>query len=120
MTSSDGMGIARQPAATALASLNSCADGLRDAEAARRLVEFGANCAEDAGREPAWIALAREFSHFFALILRLAAILALFAGHFDPGVRVCFRRSSTRLSATGCSALLCRWQIRCGCMRRPT
>ena len=85
MTSSQGIGIARLPAAAALASLNSHADGLSDSEAARRLAEFGPNRVEEARREPVWLALAREFSHFFALILWLAAILALFAEHYDPG-----------------------------------
>lgn len=85
MTNNEDTSIARLPAAAALASLDSRADGLSDAEAARRLAEFGPNRVEETRREPVWIALAREFSHFFALILWLAAILALFAEHYEPG-----------------------------------
>jgi sodium/potassium-transporting ATPase subunit alpha len=85
MTNGQGIGIARLSIAAALASLNSRAEGLSTAEAARRQREFGPNRVEEARREPVWIALAREFSHFFALILWLAAILALFAEYYEPG-----------------------------------
>jgi sodium/potassium-transporting ATPase subunit alpha len=85
MNHPDGISIARLAVPAALASLNSRAEGLSNAEVARRLGEFGPNRVEAARREPAWLALAREFSHFFALILWLAAILALYAEHYDPG-----------------------------------
>ncbi len=85
MTNGHGIGLARLPVAAALASLNSRAEGLSTAEAARRQREFGPNRVEEARHEPVWIALAREFSHFFALILWLAAILALFAEYSEPG-----------------------------------
>jgi sodium/potassium-transporting ATPase subunit alpha len=69
----------------ALASLNSKADGLPPAEAVRRLAEFGANRIEEVRGEPLWLTFAKEFTHFFALILWLAAGLAFFAEHRAPG-----------------------------------
>ena len=69
----------------ALASLNSNADGLSAPEAARRLAEFGPNRLEDVARERLWLSLAREFTHFFAIILWLAAALAFTADWLQPG-----------------------------------
>lgn len=85
MTRPDGISMARLTAEAALASLGSGPAGLGDAEAARRLTAFGPNRVEAARRDPVWLVLAREFSHFFALILWVAAGLALFAEHYDPG-----------------------------------
>ncbi|MDK9713855.1 MAG: cation-transporting P-type ATPase [Sulfuritalea sp.] len=69
----------------ALASLNTTAAGLAAPEAARRLAEFGPNHVEEVGREHLLIGFAREFTHFFAIILWLGAALAFLAEHFDPG-----------------------------------
>jgi sodium/potassium-transporting ATPase subunit alpha len=69
----------------ALASLKSSRDGLTAAEAARRLTEYGANRVEEVQREPLPLRLAREFTHFFALVLWLAAGLAFVAEWSDPG-----------------------------------
>jgi sodium/potassium-transporting ATPase subunit alpha len=69
----------------ALASLNSSMNGLAPGEAARRLAEFGANQVTVLCEEPLWLALAKEFTHFFALILWFAAGLAFFAEHRAPG-----------------------------------
>ncbi len=69
----------------ALASLKTSAAGLSAAEAARRLAEFGPNRLEEVARENLLLGLAREFTHFFALILWLAAALAFLAEHFQPG-----------------------------------
>ncbi|HXK25953.1 MAG TPA: cation-transporting P-type ATPase, partial [Myxococcota bacterium] len=69
----------------ALASLASGADGLSPAEARRRLGEFGPNRVEAARREPALVRLLREFFHFFAVILWVAAALAFFAEWSAPG-----------------------------------
>jgi len=69
----------------ALDSLNSGPDGLSGAEAARRLAEYGPNRVEEVAREPLWLRFAREFTHFFAIILWLAAALAFTAEHFAPG-----------------------------------
>jgi sodium/potassium-transporting ATPase subunit alpha len=77
--------IAEQSPDAALAALDSGPQGLSAAEARRRLAEFGSNSVEPAARDPVWLTLAREFTHFFALILWLAAALALVAEHFGPG-----------------------------------
>ena len=66
-------------------SLRTAACGLAPDEAARRLREYGPNHVEELGREHLLLAFAREFIHFFAVILWMAAALALLAEHFDPG-----------------------------------
>jgi len=71
--------------ADALASLSSSAEGLPHAEARRRLAEYGPNRIEELRREPALVRLLREFVHFFALILWVAAGLAFFAEWSAPG-----------------------------------
>jgi sodium/potassium-transporting ATPase subunit alpha len=80
-----GMSIAQQTPGAALSALGSSTRGLSASEARRRLAEFGSNRVEAAAREPLWLTLVREFSHFFALILWLAAGLAFLAEHFEPG-----------------------------------
>ena len=80
-----GMNIARLAASETLVSLGSCPTGLSGAEALRRLDEFGPNRIEPLTGQPLWLGLLMEFSHFFALILWLAAALAFLAEHFDPG-----------------------------------
>jgi calcium-translocating P-type ATPase len=69
----------------ALASLQSGPAGLSHAEARRRLGEYGPNRLEEIKREHLLLRFAREFSHFFALILWLAAGLAFLAERHDPG-----------------------------------
>ena len=71
--------------AQALASLSSGADGLSHAEARRRLDEFGPNRIEELRRESLLVRLIREFVHFFAVILWVAAGLAFFAEWSAPG-----------------------------------
>jgi sodium/potassium-transporting ATPase subunit alpha len=68
-----------------LASLHTSDRGLTAAEAQRRLAEFGPNHVEEVGRESLLLRFAREFTHFFAIILWLAAALAFLAEQFDPG-----------------------------------
>jgi magnesium-transporting ATPase (P-type) len=69
----------------AFASLNSRTDGLDLAEAKRRLVEYGRNEVEEVGREPWVVTFCKEFTHFFAIILWIAAGLAFFAEWSEPG-----------------------------------
>ena len=69
----------------ALASLKTTAAGLTAAEAARRLAEFGPNHVEEVAREHLLLGFAREFTHFFAIILWIGAALAFLADYFDPG-----------------------------------
>ena len=68
-----------------LASLHTSALGLTQAEVQRRLAEFGRNHVEEVGREPLLLRFAREFTHFFAIILWLGAALAFLAEYFEPG-----------------------------------
>ncbi|HEX7971715.1 MAG TPA: cation-transporting P-type ATPase [Thiobacillus sp.] len=68
-----------------LASLHTSAAGLTAVEARRRLAEFGPNHVEEVGREHRLLRFAREFTHFFAIILWLGAALAFLAESFDPG-----------------------------------
>ncbi len=71
--------------AEALGSLRSGAAGLSSAEAARRQKEFGLNRVERLRREGWARRLLRGFTHFFAIILWVAAGLAFFAEWQDPG-----------------------------------
>jgi calcium-translocating P-type ATPase len=71
--------------AEAYASLNGGPSGLEDAEAKRRLAEFGRNEVETVSREPLLLTFSREFGHFFAIILWIAAALAFFAEWSEPG-----------------------------------
>ena len=79
------MKIHHLPVADAFASLNSGLAGLSDAEAQRRLAEYGANEVEEVAHEALWLTFAREFVHFFAIILWIAAGLAFFAEWREPG-----------------------------------
>lgn len=72
-------------AADAVVSLNSTAKGLSSEEAARRLREYGPNRVEEVSGESTWLRFFGEFTHFFALILWLAAALAFLAEWSDPG-----------------------------------
>jgi sodium/potassium-transporting ATPase subunit alpha len=79
------MQIYQLSAADAVASLNSSPQGLSSAEAARRLAEYGPNRVEEVAGEPMLLRFLKEFTHFFALILWLAAALAFLAEWSDPG-----------------------------------
>ncbi len=67
------------------ASLHTSAAGLTASEARRRLAEFGPNRVEEVRRESLLLRFAREFTHFFAVILWLGAALAFSAEYFEPG-----------------------------------
>ena len=54
--------------------------GLSSAEAARRLTQFGANRLPEAGTVPGWRKLLGELTHFFAILLWCASVLAYLAG----------------------------------------
>ncbi|MEY3189955.1 MAG: hypothetical protein RIS10_72, partial [Pseudomonadota bacterium] len=68
----------------ALKSLKSSHDGLSQNEALRRLKEFGPNQIDKVPPESLLISFLKEFIHFFALILWLAAGLAFFADYRQP------------------------------------
>ena len=67
------------------AHLHSSAQGLTQAEAAQRLAKYGANQIEKIAEQSLVGKLLKEFTHFFALILWLAAGLAFFAEWRQPG-----------------------------------
>ncbi|HXU94183.1 MAG TPA: cation-transporting P-type ATPase [Gallionella sp.] len=67
------------------ARLHSGADGLTQAEARRRLARYGPNRIEKIAEQPLAGKLLKEFTHFFAMILWLAAGLAFFAEWREPG-----------------------------------
>jgi len=69
----------------ALHRLHTTAQGLSSAEAARRLTQFGANAIAAVPATPLWRRFARGFTHFFAVVLWIAAGLAVFAEHAEPG-----------------------------------
>ncbi len=69
----------------AFASVQSGPDGLSAGEAARRLGEFGPNEVEPVQREPLLPRFFKGFTHFFAIVLWLAAALAFFAEAREPG-----------------------------------
>jgi sodium/potassium-transporting ATPase subunit alpha len=65
--------------------LHSGADGLSQAEAVQRMARYGANRIEEIAGQAFIVRLIKEFTHFFALILWLAAGLAFVAEWKDPG-----------------------------------
>ena len=69
----------------ALSSLKSSHEGLPIAEVNCRLAEYGQNRIDKVKGESLWLVLFKEFIHFFALILWLAAGLAFFAEFQQPG-----------------------------------
>ncbi|HJW32717.1 MAG TPA: cation-transporting P-type ATPase [Holophagaceae bacterium] len=73
------------PLDEALAGLRSSPEGLTTEEAARRLVEFGPNRVEPVRNRSLLWELVRQFVHFFALILWVAAGLCFLAEWRDPG-----------------------------------
>ena len=77
--------IAQLSVEAALAGLNTRVEGLHAAEVSRRQCEFGLNRVEAIPQESLWRRFGREFIHFFALILWLAAGLAFFAESHAPG-----------------------------------
>jgi magnesium-transporting ATPase (P-type) len=71
--------------AEAFKSLNSGLSGLSNNEARHRLLEFGPNRVEKVQKRPLILQFLKGFTHFFALILWVAAGLAFFAEWKDPG-----------------------------------
>lgn len=69
----------------AIQSLGSQRGGLTSTEVQRRLAEYGKNRIEEVRRESLLWRFAKEFTHFFALILWVAAGLCFFSAWHDPG-----------------------------------
>lgn len=77
--------VAEQSIVEALRSLGSSELGLTSAQAGHRLQEYGPNRLAEIEQEARWRQLLRELTHFFAIILWIAAGLALFAETRSPG-----------------------------------
>src|SRR5678815_2701733 len=73
------------PLDVAFATLRSAPEGLSPEEVAKRRVEFGPNRIERLPATPVAIRLVRQFTHFFAVLLWVAALLALVADWWMPG-----------------------------------
>jgi magnesium-transporting ATPase (P-type) len=69
----------------ALRSLGTAPPGLSTTEAQRRLHTYGLNRIEKARGESRLASFLKQFGHFFAMILRVAAGLAFFAEWSEPG-----------------------------------
>lgn len=76
----------RHPIESLYKNLHSSAQGLSQAEALRRLARYGANRIEEISGQSVLGKLLQEFTHFFALILWLAAALAFVAEWKSPGL----------------------------------
>ena len=73
------------PLDAAFATLRSVPAGLSQADAAARRLEFGPNRIERLARTPLTVRFLRQFTHFFAALLWVAALLALIADWWMPG-----------------------------------
>ena len=73
------------PLDAAFATLRSVPAGLSHADAAARRLEFGQNRIERLARTPLAVRFLRQFTHFFAALLWVAALLALIADWWMPG-----------------------------------
>lgn len=79
------MTICQMTTSELMSSLNTSVSGLTDAEAAHRLSEYGENIVLGMRRDPLWLRFFHELTHFFAVIMWLAAGLAFFAEWHAPG-----------------------------------
>ena len=77
--------IQRLPLDEAFEALRSAPGGLSPAEAAARRVEFGPNRIERLPGTPLAIRFISQFTHFFAVLLWVAALLAVIAEWWMPG-----------------------------------
>lgn len=73
------------PLADAFVSLHSSAIGLSSADAAHRKLEFGPNRLQRLPARPLVLRFLTQFTHFFAVLLWVAALLALVADARVPG-----------------------------------
>ena len=73
------------PLDAAFSTLRSAPGGLSRTDAAARRVEFGPNRIERLSRAPVGTRFVAQFTHFFAVLLWVAALLALIADVQMPG-----------------------------------
>lgn len=67
-----------------LSALETSETGLSDADAAQRLREAGPNILPKVPSLPLWLKLIAQFTHFFALLLWVAAAISFLAAWLDP------------------------------------
>lgn len=79
------MDITTASAEDVLSRIGSCQDGLDPGEARRRLAHVGLNQVDRVPDMPAWRRFLGSFTHFFALLLWLAAGMAIAAEIAQPG-----------------------------------
>ena len=72
----------RQTVEQVLAQKNSCAEGLRSAEAAERLASFGPNALPEKKSKPAWLRFLAHFNDVLIFVLLAAAALTAVMGHW--------------------------------------
>jgi len=65
--------------------LKTSEEGLSAEQVARRLMEFGPNELATAAKKNYSLAYLSQYSHFFAILLEVAAILSFVADRYDPG-----------------------------------
>jgi sodium/potassium-transporting ATPase subunit alpha len=73
------------PLDAAFAAVRSAPTGLSQPDATARRLEFGPNRIERLAGTPVAVRLLRQFTHFFAALLWVAALLALIADWWMPG-----------------------------------
>jgi len=68
-----------------LRSLVTSVNGLTEDEAKRRLKEFGYNDIEEVKKKPLIIKFLKQFTHFLAVLLWIAASLSFLSEYLHPG-----------------------------------
>lgn len=68
--------------------LKSSPDGLTESDASLRLEKFGPNEIAEIAKEPVYLKFLKQFTHFFAILLWIAALLSFVAGMPELGVAV--------------------------------
>ncbi|HBG93447.1 MAG TPA: ATPase [Nitrospiraceae bacterium] len=69
----------------ALRTLVTSENGLSEEEAKRRLSEFGFNEIKEAKKKPLYIRFFKQFTHFLALLLWIAAFMSFLSEYLHPG-----------------------------------
>ncbi|MEK7267211.1 MAG: cation-transporting P-type ATPase, partial [Nitrospirota bacterium] len=68
-----------------LLTLVTSENGLSEEEAKRRLSEFGFNEIKEAKKKPLYIRFFKQFTHFLAILLWVAAFMSFLSEYFHPG-----------------------------------
>jgi len=68
-----------------LSELKTSLEGLTEKEAEIRLHEYGSNEIKESKKTPLFVRLLKNFTHFLAVLLWIAATLCFISEYFDPG-----------------------------------